>query len=136
MADFPERPESALPNLAVKRIIATPSGTAGTRVLIDGMGPMEPAARHHRLAARQRSYTGDRGSAVEFLWAESRRRGQSYAIADTTVYAAPPMAGLISRDGGASFTPTNHRCGQGAGGAIFVDPARPNMALAAVAAPP
>src|SRR6185369_1817222 len=30
-----------LPNLAVRRILATPRGTAGTRVEIDAMGPME-----------------------------------------------------------------------------------------------
>ena len=30
-----------LPNLRIQRILATPSGTAGTRVEIDGMGAME-----------------------------------------------------------------------------------------------
>jgi hypothetical protein len=30
-----------LPNLAVKRILATPSGTSGTRVAVDDMGTIE-----------------------------------------------------------------------------------------------
>lgn len=126
-----------LPNLAVKRILATPSGTAGTRVLIDGMGPMElpPGTTVWQPA-------NDRTQAIEE--AQLRLYGprvggeaRSYAIADTTVYVGTADGRiLISRDGGASFASTNTGTAKGPVERIFVDPARPNMALAAVAGGP
>jgi uncharacterized protein (TIGR03437 family) len=125
-----------LPNLAVKRILAAPAGTAGTRVTVDGMGPMElppganvwqpvndqtPAAEESQLKLYSQKTGGD---------------VRSYAIADKVIYAGTADGRiLLSRDGGATFTPTNTDRANGAVERIFVDPTRPDVALAALSGP-
>lgn len=126
-----------LPNLAVKRILAAPNGTVGTRVLIDGMGPMElpPGANVWQPA-------NDGTLAVEEaqLRAFSPKVGgqaTAYAIADKTIYVGTADGRIvISRDGGATFAPTNTGSANGPVERLFVDVARPDVALAALGGGP
>ena len=125
-----------LPNLRVQRILSTPSGTAGTRVLIDGMGTMELAPGNSIWqpvedrtaeidAARLKAYSDRTGAAIT-----------AYARAERTVYAGTSDGHiLISRDDGLSFSPTDTENARGPVERIFVDPARPNVALAALGGP-
>src|SRR5260370_31958426 len=96
-----------LPNLRIKRILATPKGTAGTRVEIEGVGAMElapggtvwqgvddptPAGE----AARLKAYSERAGVVVS-----------AYGRGDKTIYAGTadgPL--LISRDDGPSVCAT------------------------------
>ncbi|MCX6627262.1 MAG: hypothetical protein NTW28_06500 [Candidatus Solibacter sp.] len=125
-----------LPNLRVQRILATPSGTAGTRVEIDGMGAMElpPGGSVWQPVDDATS----RGDAVR-LRAYSERAGvaaTAYGKSGTTVYLG--TAGgriLISRDDGATFDATDTGRASGPVERIFVDPVRPDVALAALGGP-
>ena len=109
-----------LPNLPVKRILATPSGTSGTRVDIDGIGAMElpPGgsvwqAVDDRMAAtdamRLKAYSDRAGVALS-----------AYGRSDKTVYAGTADGRiLISRDEGASFTANGYGPRQRSGGTHF-----------------
>ena len=123
-----------LPNLAVRRILSAPNGAAGTRVAVDGMGSMElpPGATVWQPV-------NDRTLAVEDaqLRLYSARVGadaRSYAVADKVVYVGTADGRiLLSRDGGATFAPTNTGAAKGPVVRRFVDPSRPDVALAALA---
>ena len=125
-----------LPALPVKRILATPNGTAGTRVAVDGMGTMElpPGATTWQPV-------NDPTSATEasLLSVYSTKVGgdvKSYAVADKVVYVGTADGRiLLSRDGGATFTQTNTDRTNGPVERLFVDPARPDVALAALGGP-
>src|ERR1019366_84802 len=122
-----------LPNLRVQRILATPGGTAGTRVQIDRMGAMElPPGATVWQPVDDRTTAGD---AVR-LKAYSERAGMAvtaYGRIGTTVYAGTADGRiLIARDDGASFAATDTGRASGPVEGIFVDPARPDMALAAL----
>ncbi|MDE3166346.1 MAG: hypothetical protein KGN36_11110 [Acidobacteriota bacterium] len=121
-----------LPNLAVRRILSTPTGTAGTRVEIDGIGaaelapgtsvwtPVRDAAREAEAAAL-RHYSG-------LLRADVR----SMAISGSTVYVGTADGRiLVSGDGGANFAATG---AQAAGPVerLWADPTRDVVALAAI----
>ena len=125
-----------LPNLPVKRILATPSGTSGTRVDIDGIGAMElPPGGSVWQAVDDRTAAAD----AMRLKAYSDRAGvalSAYGRSDKTVYAGTADGRiLISRDEGASFTQTDTGRASGPVERIFVDPARPDVALAALGGP-
>src|ERR1039458_3274413 len=122
-----------LPNLRVQRILATPSGTAGTRVEIDRMGAMElPPGGTGWQPVDDRTTAGD---AVR-LKAYSERAGMAvtaYGRIGTTVYAGTADGRiLISRDDGARFAATDTGRASGPVEGIFVDPARPDVAPAAL----
>lgn len=125
-----------LPNLAVKRILATPAGTAGTRVEVDGMGPMElPPGGAVWQAIDDRILSGDAAR----LRAYSERAGVSgtaFGRSDRTVYLGTANGRiLISRDDGASFAATDMGRASGPVERIFVDSSRPDVALAALGGP-
>jgi uncharacterized protein (TIGR03437 family) len=125
-----------LPNLAVRRILTTPSGTAGTRVEIDAMGPMElPPGASVWQPVDDRTSAGDAAR----LRAYSERAGvviSAYGKGAQTVYAGTADGRiLISRDDGASFVATDTGRATGPVERIFVDPARPDVALAALGGP-
>ena len=125
-----------LPNLRVKRILATPSGTAGTRVEIDSMGVAElpPGSTVWQPV-------NDGTSTVEAarLKAYSERAGVAviaYGRSEKTIYAGTADGRiLISRDEGASFAATDTGRASGPVERIYVDPARPDVALAALGGP-
>ena len=125
-----------LPNLRVQRILSTPNGTAGTRVLIDRVGAMELPPGNSIWQPVQ-----DRTADVDALrmQAYSTRTGATitaYARVERTVYAGTADGHiLISRDDGASFSATDTGRARGPVERIFVDAARPNVALAALGGP-
>lgn len=97
----------SLPNLAVRRIVATPTGAAGARVLVDRFGVLElphggtvwrPAP--NVLAdedASKRAYSATLGAAVTAV-------GRSGDV----VFAGSGDGRIwMSQDGGATFQPTN-----------------------------
>jgi len=125
-----------MPNLRVQRILATPNGTAGTRVMVDHMGAMELAPGNsiwHPVqdrtaeidAVRMKSYSDRTGVAIT-----------AYARTERTVYAGTADGHiLISSDDGATFSQTDTGRARGPVERIFVDAARPNVALAALGGP-
>jgi uncharacterized protein (TIGR03437 family) len=125
-----------LPNLAVKRILAVPHGTAGTRVSVDGMGAMElpPGAT---IWQPVNDPTADAEQAQLKLYsARAGVEARSFAAADKVVYVGTADGRiLLSRDGGATFAATNTAPAKGPVERIFVDPARPDVALAALGGP-
>jgi uncharacterized protein (TIGR03437 family) len=125
-----------LPNLRIKRILATPDGTAGTRVEIDTLGAMElPPGGSVWQQVDDRTSAGD----ALRLGVYSARAGvavSAYGRSGTTVYAGTADGRiLISRDDGASFAATDTGRASGPVERIFVDPARPDVALAALGGP-
>jgi uncharacterized protein (TIGR03437 family) len=125
-----------LPGLPVRRILATPNGAAGTRILVDGFGPMEwlpantagwepldPATMNADLQMR-RAYSAASGADVI-----------SYGNAGDTVYAGTSDGWVwISFDRGRTFRRTNQSAAfTGPVEAVFVDSA--DRALVAVAGP-
>ncbi len=126
-----------LPNLSVKRILAAPHGTAGMRVSVDGMGPMElsPGANIW-LPLGDRALVTETAQLAQYA-TKVGGEVRSFAIADKVVYAGTADGRiLLSRDGGVTFSRTNTGPGNGPVERIFVDPARPDVALAALGGGP
>ncbi len=122
----------SLPNLAVRRILSTPSGTAGARIQADGLGVLElpPGGSVWAPAA-----------GAELLnEAVLRQRYSAVVRADITVSSASGdvvYAGSsdgriwVSFDGGQTFPAPPWQAG-GPVERIFVDAAEPRVALAAL----
>jgi uncharacterized protein (TIGR03437 family) len=122
-----------LPNLRVQRILATPGGTAGTRAEIDMVGAVElPPGGSVWQPVEDRTTAGEAAR----LGLYSQRAGiaaTAYGRSDRTVYLGTADGRiLISRDDGASFVPTDTGRASGPVERIFVDPAQPGVALAAL----
>jgi uncharacterized protein (TIGR03437 family) len=105
-------------------------------VEIDAMGPMElPSGASVWQPVDDRTSAGDAAR----LRAYSQRTGvviSAYGKSDQTVYAGTSDGRiLISRDDGASFVATDTGRASGPVERIFVDPARPDVALAALGGP-
>ena len=125
---------STLPNLTPRRILSTVSGTAGTRIQVDGLStvlelppggsvwfPAEQTEVTTATAARQR-YSATLGAEI-----------RSAAVAGAVVYAGSADGRIwASVDNGRSFNALPYQ-GAGPVEAIFVDPAQPSLALAAIA---
>ncbi len=122
-----------LPNLAVRHILSTPSGTTGTRILVDNFGILElppgapvwiPAPNISDTdAALRQQYSAVVGAS---LTAVARTGNAVYAgSTDGRVW--------VSADGGVTFR-ANSMPADAAGTVerIFVDPAQPWVALAAL----
>jgi len=125
-----------LPNLRIQRILATPGGTAGTRVEIDRLGAMElPPGGSMWQPVEDRTIAIDAAR----LKAYSERAGvvaTAYGRVEKRVYVGTADGRiLISPDDGASFTATDTGRASGPVERIFVDPARPDVALAALGGP-
>jgi uncharacterized protein (TIGR03437 family) len=122
----------SLPNLAVRRILSTPSGTAGARIQADGLGVLElppggsvwvpapgtellnEAVLHQRYSAAIRAGITVSGSSGDVVYAGS---------SDGRIW--------VSFDGGRTFPTPPWQAG-GPVERIFVDPAEPRVALAAL----
>ncbi|HXB68922.1 MAG TPA: hypothetical protein VNY05_11785 [Candidatus Acidoferrales bacterium] len=125
----------SLPNLPVRRIVSTPAGTAGTRVESDALGTLElppggsvwvpvTSSRAENEAARLQQFSAKLGARVA-----------SYGQSDATIYAGSPDGRIwVSIDNGATFRGTVTDA-TGPVERIFVDPTRPQTALAAVGGP-
>jgi uncharacterized protein (TIGR03437 family) len=125
-----------LPNLTVRRILATPANGRGVEVEIDGIGPAElPPGSGSRSHAWQP--VADARTARE---AEARRAYSAALSAEITalagagdvVYAGSADGRLwVSTDRGRTWNPP-HVIGNGPVGSLFVDARSPRVALAAV----
>jgi uncharacterized protein (TIGR03437 family) len=122
----------SLPNLAVRRILSTPSDTAGTRIQADGLGVLElppggsvwvpaggtevlnEAVLHQRYSAVLRAGITVSGSSGDVVYAGSSDGRIWVSFDGGRTFPAPPWqaAGPVER--------------------IFVDAAEPRVALAAV----
>ncbi|HWB98943.1 MAG TPA: hypothetical protein VG672_19680, partial [Bryobacteraceae bacterium] len=124
-----------LPNLPARRILSLPSGATGTRIVVDGIGPVElppgsrddwkpvPAAPTPEDVARS-TYSAVLGVAITAV-----------ASAGDTVYAGGADGAIrVSLDAGRTFQSTgSHPPANGAVERIWVDPSDPRVALAALA---
>ena len=122
----------SLPNLAVRRILSTPSGTAGARIQVDRLGVLElppggsvwvpaPGAELLNEAAMRQRYSS-------VLRADITVSGSSGDV----VYAGSSDGRIwVSFDGGQTFPAPPWQAG-GPVERIFVDAAEPRVALAAL----
>jgi uncharacterized protein (TIGR03437 family) len=122
-----------LPNLTIERILSTPDGSGGTRVLVDSLGVLELAP----------GGTVWRPSTAPEVLKEAAARWQysvavraqitAFAASANTVYAGSDDGRIwVSLDGGANFAPTTMPAGTGRVERIWIDAARPETALAAL----
>jgi uncharacterized protein (TIGR03437 family) len=126
-----------LPNLAVKRILSTPNGTTGTRVAVDDMGTIELPPGASVWQPVNDSTLAVEAAQLSLYAPKVGGEVRSYAVADKVVYVGTSDGRiLLSRDGGATFSPTNTDPANGPVERIFVDPARPDVALAALGGGP
>jgi uncharacterized protein (TIGR03437 family) len=121
-----------LPNLAVRRIEATPNGTSGTRVEVAGLGSLElppggsvwfpeSGAAQTNEAVLRLQYSAMMGTPITAV-----------GTAGTTVYAGSADGRIwVSLDSGATFRPSRTETA-GPIERIFVDAAEPRVALAAL----
>lgn len=122
-----------LPNLSVRRILSTPSGTAGVRVETDNLGVLE-------LPPGASVWFRAEGSATdaELRQSYSARLGvevTAIGSAGDTVYAGAADGRIwVSFDRGATFQPSRFES-SGAVERIFVDPSAPRVAVAALSGP-
>ncbi len=124
-----------LPNLPVRRVLSTPTGTAGTRIQVENLPPLE-------LPPGGAVWVPAAGASPD---AESAQRGRieavlgtaisTYAAAGAQVYAGTADGRFwFSSDGGATFQDSMLPAGvTGPVERIYVDPDQPRVAVAALA---
>jgi uncharacterized protein (TIGR03437 family) len=120
-----------LPNLAVFRILATPTGTAGTRVEADGFGSLEltpgTSVWHPVESAAQNSPAALNARFARQLQADVT----AVEVSGETVYAGTADGRIwVSLDGGRTFPNAPEQNGSGKVERIWVDRAEPRVALA------
>lgn len=124
-----------LPNLPVRRILSTPTGTAGTRIQVEKLPPLElPPGEAMWVPAS--AISGDAESTLTArVQATMGTTISASAAAEARVYAGSPDGRLwFSADGGATFQASRLPAGvTGPVERIYVDPAEPRVALAALA---
>ena len=124
-----------LPALHVRRILSTPDGAAGARILVDGYGPLEwqPADTGGWMPLGTGAIAADMQTRQAYA-ASVRAEVISFGAAADTVYAGTSDGNVfVSFDRGRSFRKSNGAAFGGPVESIFVDPAEPSRALIAVA---
>jgi uncharacterized protein (TIGR03437 family) len=126
-----------LPNLPVSRILATPAGTHGTRILVRGLGAMELPPGGEAWQS-----TSDAQAEVEETAEEKALRRISQALgtritavatSGQTVYAGSADGRIwVSLDAEGSWTASLRSSASGPVERIFADPSEPRVALAAI----
>ena len=123
-----------LPNLSATRILATPAGSHGARILVPDLGAMElppGSSEAWRPAA-----SGQADAETRALRSASAALGTevtAVASSGQTVYAGGADGRLwVSLDGGRNWTSTPRPGGNGPIERLFADPSEPRLALAAV----
>lgn len=123
-----------LPNLAVRRILATPSGTTGTRILVDNFGILELPPGAPVWSPALNAQSDPEASLRQKYSAVVGANLSAVALAGNTVYAGSRDGRIwASVDGGVTFR-ANSMPPETAGAVerIFVDPVQPWVALAAL----
>ncbi|MBS1859962.1 MAG: exo-alpha-sialidase, partial [Acidobacteria bacterium] len=121
-----------LPNLAVRRILSTPTGTAGTRVEIDVVGAAELAPGTSVWTPVRDAAQEAESAALKRFSDQLRTDVRSMAVSGTLVYLGTGDGRImVSSDGGANFAVTP---AQAAGPVerLWADPTRAYVALAAI----
>ena len=94
-----------LPNLAVRRILCTPTGAAGTRVVADGLGALELPPGGTVWQPLPTVSTDPDAAAAAAFQRDARRTVSAAGLAGRHVYAGTPDGRtFLSVDGGATFT--------------------------------
>ena len=124
-----------LPNLAVRRILATPGGTSGTRIETAGLGPLElPAGASTWFPANDLGPDAQAALRQQYS-AIIQAEITAFDAAGSTVYAGSRDGRIwVSLDGGSSFQLSRTQAG-GPVERIIADPVEPRVALAALSGP-
>jgi uncharacterized protein (TIGR03437 family) len=126
-----------LPNLPVSRILATPVGMHGARILVRDMGAMEltPGAEAWQPTSDAQIQAEDTAeeNALHRASQALRTRITAVAASDQTIYAGAADGRIwVSLDAGVSWTASPRLVANGPVERIFADPSEPRVALAAV----
>lgn len=122
-----------LPNLPVSRILATPVGMHGTRILVRDLGALElaPGAEAWQPTSDAQAEAEDK--ALRRASQALRTRITAVAASDQTIYAGAADGRIwVSLDKGVSWTASPRLGANGPIERIFADPSEPRVALAAV----
>ena len=125
-----------LPNLTVSRILATPGGMHGTRILVRDLGAMElaPGAETWQPASDAQTKAQDtaENNALSRASQTLGARITALAASDQTIYAGAADGRIwVSQDAGAGWT-ASRLGGNGPVERFFADPSEPRVALAAL----
>lgn len=126
-----------LPNLPASRILATPGGMHGTRILVRGLGAMElpPGAEAWQPTSDAQIQAED-AAQEDALRRASQALGTritAVALSGQTLYAGAADGRIwVSLDAGGSWTASPRSGAKGPVERFFADPAEPRVALAAV----
>ena len=126
-----------LPALPASRILATPGGMHGTRILVRGLGAMElaPGAEAWQPTSDAQIQAEDTAEANAMRRASQAlgTRITAVALAGQTFYAGAADGRMwVSLDAGASWTASPRTGANGPVERFFADSAEPRVALAAV----
>lgn len=124
-----------LPNLMVRRIVSTPAGGAGLRILVDGLGVVEwqPGSGGGWQLASDPAPDADRNSRRAFSAALGADITAMASAADTVYAGASDGRIWVSFDRGRTWTSSRPASGNPVE-RLFVDPVEPRVALAALGA--
>jgi len=124
-----------LPNLPVRRILSTPTGTAGTRIQVENLPPLELPPGGGTWVPAAGVPPDAEGDGKARLRALLGAAISAYAAAGNRVYAGSADGRFwFSADGGATFQASRPTMGvSGPVERIYVDPSEPRVALAALA---
>jgi uncharacterized protein (TIGR03437 family) len=121
-----------LPNLGVRRIVATPNGTSGTRVETDELGPIELPPGGSVWFPDSNSTQSDEALLLRQYSTATGAQITAVGAGGTTVYAGASDGQIwVSLDSGATFRLSRTELA-GPVERIFVDAVEPRVALAAL----
>ena len=121
-----------LPNLPVRRILATPGATHGTRILVRDLGAMELAPGAEAWQPVSDAQLEAESSTLRRLSQALGARITAVAVSGQTVYAGAADGRIwASLDGEGSWTAPPRPIANGPIERIFADPSEPRVALAA-----
>jgi len=123
-----------LPNLPAARILATPAGSQGARILTSELGAMElPPASSDAWKPVAGGQEDAEGRALRIASAALGAEVASVASAGQTMYAGAADGRLwVSVDGGRNWTSSPRPGANGPIERLLIDPNEPRVALAAV----
>jgi uncharacterized protein (TIGR03437 family) len=121
-----------LPNLPVRRILATPQGTSGTRVVADGLGAIELQPGSNVWRPAEDNAAAFDANLLRYFSGLVRADIRSYRVAGPYTYLGGSDGRIWVSANGAAPQLTDSNAATGAVEKIFADPGRPQVALAAV----